>query len=398
MRLFLIYLTICLILLSCKSSKADDNLVQLETNDPPQVENTVPQRIISHEEIVVRILGGNSDKLQDTYGNSYNWDGRKLYNCSIFHSPNPEVIMGLQDYIDSMRIYTNYSNSTITDISFLEHLPQLRILYIYGSKGIKTFEPLKYLVSLEQLEIYDDYHVTFDCSILSNMKNLRNLRLLIDDLANKETIFSLPNLEQIWLSNYFKNTATSYYYPEHRIYVEYKPSPAYQYELSKYHISQYRANIRTEPSRDSEVLALLHLNDEVEILENSWIAEKINDVWGLWYKIKYGDIIGYTFGGNIAEKAFVTDIDKNDINDYFYLRPSSSSGIRPETDIIIYINDQRINTRALGTEEWQWVSFGEKDDYIFVSFHKEARDSGFYKTYKVTSDGKIEHLPDRGDY
>jgi hypothetical protein len=400
------YLAISLMLFSCKASKVKEDIIQKEANDLPKIEETYYQRMERiFDEIVGSINGlypshGNNFWREDKYGNEYLWDSdlRKI-GCSIHHSPDLEVIIGLQNYIHSISIYTGEGySSTITDISFLEHLPQLRALYIRNGENIEVFDTLKYLVSLERLEIGDSYRGTFDCSILDNLKNLRNLVLLIDDLANRKTIFSLPNLEEIWLSDYFTNTADfTYYYNEGygTYYESQKASPAYQYELGKYHLSQYRANIRTEPSRDGDVLALLHLNDEVEILENSWMAEKINDVWGLWYKIIYGDIVGYTFGGNIAEHTFVTDIDKNGINDYFYCRESSSNGIRAETDIIIYINNQRINTSALAGEyNWMWVRFEEKDDYVLMVLSSEGGDTGSWQGYKVTPDGRIEKLDD----
>jgi len=55
-------------------------------------------------------------------------------------------------------------------------------------------------------------------------------------------------------------------------------------KLGKYKILQYRANIREEPTRNSNVITILSINDEIELLENSGIEEKINNVWGLWYK------------------------------------------------------------------------------------------------------------------
>jgi hypothetical protein len=127
-----------------------------------------------------------------------------------------------------------------------------------------------------------------------------------------------------------------------------------QYQIGqKYHIFQYRANVRDEPSRNSKVLAILSLHDKVEILENSQIHEKINDVWGYWYKIKYGNIIGYTFGGNLAFQTLITDIDKNGINDYFSYRLSYSYNdtdfgtVYNLSDIKIYINNEKISTEKL---------------------------------------------------
>jgi hypothetical protein len=133
----------------------------------------------------------------------------------------------------------------------------------------------------------------------------------------------------------------------------------YQFKIGqKYHIFQYRANIREKPDINSDVLAILSIHDEVIILENSQKCEKINDVWGYWYKIKYGNIIGYTFGGNLAIQTIITDIDGNGINDYISYRLSSSYNgtsyghLNNINDIKIYINNKRVSTEKLNTN-WQ---------------------------------------------
>jgi hypothetical protein len=167
--------------------------------------------------------------------------------------------------------------------------------------------------------------------------------------------------------------------------------------LGKYNILQYRANVRIEPTRNSDVISILNLHDEIEILENSRIEEKINDVWSFWYKIKYGNIIGYTFGGNIAIQTFLTDIDKNGINDYFYCRISSNaygveswSHIRPNTDIIIYINNKRIRTNTLPNSNAEFFVFKEEAGYVFLNLHYS--DSRIIDSYKISSNGRIEYI------
>jgi hypothetical protein len=132
------------------------------------------------------------------------------------------------------------------------------------------------------------------------------------------------------------------------------PVRSYLYKTGeKYHVFQYRANVREAPGRNSDVLAVLSLHDKVEIVENSWVQEEINDVWGYWYKIKYGNITGYTFGGNLAVQTVITDIDGNGINDYFYYRLSYSwdgvdyGNVNNLTDIKIYINNKRVSTEKM---------------------------------------------------
>jgi hypothetical protein len=162
-----------------------------------------------------------------------------------------------------------------------------------------------------------------------------------------------------------------------------------QYELGKYHIMQYRANVRMEPTRNSEVIAILSLHDEIDILEYFNHEEEINGMWNYWYKIKYGNIIGYTFGGNIAYKKLITDIDKNGINDYFYVRFSSLvyNKIHLATDdIVIYINNQRINTNFLyehpSRENIFWrCEFVERNDHVIIDLETYGGDHGSWNNY-----------------
>jgi hypothetical protein len=189
---------------------------------------------------------------------------------------------------------------------------------------------------------------------------------------------------------------------------------SYPYDLGKYHIIQYRANVRMEPTRNSNVIAILTFYDEIEIIENSLIQEKINDVWGFWYKIKYGNIIGYTFGGNIAYETFVTDIDKNGIQDYFCYRFSTTRSpwhampyLNTYSDIIIYINNQRIGTYNLVTDrnvhQFEECNFSTEIDetgikYVIIELIYSGRDdSGYVYFLKVKSDGKIEPVYGKGN-
>jgi hypothetical protein len=68
----------------------------------------------------------------------------------------------------------------------------------------------------------------------------------------------------------------------------------------KHQIWHYRANVRLSPSRNSDVVAVLSLFDEVEVLEKTEIEETINGLNAYWYKVRFGNIIGYTFGYNMA--------------------------------------------------------------------------------------------------
>jgi hypothetical protein len=198
----------------------------------------------------------------------------------------------------------------------------------------------------------------------------------------------------------------------------------YKYEIGKkYYILQYRANVRNGPSRNNEVIAILSLNDEIEILENTLTLEKINNVWSYWYKIKCGNIIGYTFGGNIAIESLI--IDNNGIIDSFHFR--SSSPVRwldfdAHHDIYIYINNQRINTGMLYRYRFNRFNpslpykfyqpilngfdhyfhnckFIKNNDYILIELINYGKDNYIWKTvYRVDNSGRIDFLEWRDEY
>jgi hypothetical protein len=203
----------------------------------------------------------------------------------------------------------------------------------------------------------------------------------------------------------------------------------------KYHIWHYRANIRHEPTRNSNIIAILSINDQIEIIENTYITEEINDTWGYWVKIKYGNIIGFTFSGNIADKTLVVDVDNNGVNDYFHFRNRYYKHMHRGTvgnsihghgyfsfevlsrdsrkDFIFMINDQRINTDALimrfssgdiiypydeygnyysHRNYFEYYSFTNCNNYVLIELSIEARDSVWHTIYKVNGNGVIEHL------
>jgi hypothetical protein len=360
----------------------------------------------------------------DQYGNRFNGERNAKISVDILHTPDIEVLSSLNYNIISLTIE---DTSPITDIAFLEnffYLTNLRVI----SSTIETFEPLKNLLRLQHLTLrnpsisaieslrYLNNLTSLEIGLSLNMDffkdngydNVLNFSYSIKDIANLNTLdlsgselenteemyllaqemFKITNLGQIRLGeNYFSKN-------------EWK---SYEFEPGTYHLLQYRANVRAWPGRDSTTIAILSLHDEVEIVENTFVEEKINDVWGFWYKIKYSNIIGYTFGGNIAYRALTTDIDKNGIKDYFYWRFSSDTHrryINPNTDVIIYINGIRIGANVLSTTEryydghpYEWCRFEEGDDDVLIGLSQYGRhDYEYMHIFKVNPNGRIEYL------
>lgn len=187
----------------------------------------------------------------------------------------------------------------------------------------------------------------------------------------------------------------------------------------KYRIIQHGANLKIEPNINSDVIAILNLNDEIEILENVWNHEEINEVWGCWYKIKYGNIIGYTFGGNIARGSVITNIGDTIISVHFRITNVSGGNpfpvegwlfpyVNQRTGIFIYVNTQRIYTNSILYQyelDYQndeiyptryaaeWLDVENTDGLILIKLHSYGRrGTRFTTTYKVDENGNVEFL------
>jgi hypothetical protein len=352
---------------------------------------------------------------------------------------NIDALLAIKEPIESITIRIQAGK---TDISFIENFKDIKYVTIRDDNdNIVSLEPLKHLENLVEFRHYSSDHKEIDCSLFMNAKNLKCLNLFnnrvkniaavahlenleelsikgnsrekIDgsslrnltklrfldlsdnEVENEDIIFNLPNIEVIRFLNFFmRQEAMSTY--DARL-LGYRKL-ALELETQKYRILQYRANVRSEPTTKSETVAILNLNAEVEILENTWISERINGVWAYWYKIAIGNTIGYIFGGNLAINTLITDIDKNGINDYFHFRTSGQT-VNPHTDVIIYINNQRISTNVLGSEPdlvgkyCETCNVWESDGYVQIWLYRELSDRGGYGgTYKVMPDGKIESI------
>jgi hypothetical protein len=427
MKLVLKYLilifSIYVMISGCKS-KTNDNLSENGINE--QIIENSRLNIWATELENVKGLSEGYGNYHDKYGNSFEGTSAQLWGSDT----DIEVFMQIKDYVEELLIMHG-----ISDVTFLENLKQLRRLKLYNqnietlepirhldnleelyiefhsdnqtnimdlsilrslsnlkklglfSKQFENIEALEYLTNLEEIIIVSNYPETIDGSIFMNLINLKRLELSDNRLENQDVIFELPGLKIIRFYNYYKG----------------EDGHSVIFEPNKYYIFQYRANIRKEPDRNSDVIAILNLHDEIEISENSWIEERINNLWGYWYKIKYGNITGYIFGGNIAYRALVTDIDKSGTKDYFYYRYSNGEYghiINPLTDILIYINNQRISTnvlntadRYLGDRPFERCIFEEGDDDVLIGLSQEGRHGYEYMhIFKVTSDGGIEFV------
>jgi hypothetical protein len=191
----------------------------------------------------------------------------------------------------------------------------------------------------------------------SSINELKKDSIITSEIVIQEKIENKINeagVIQKYEEFYFDMSYDLPYYEEKR------PNRPFKIENGKYYILDFNIDIRNQPSLNGEVIGQLQLNDEIEIIENMRNALLINGVLQYWYKIVFGNIEGYIWGGNIAVKPyhgyFVYDINENGENDYFYYRISYEASYNTSeeyyqyfevimpNDIYIYINNSRIST------------------------------------------------------
>ena len=120
-----------------------------------------------------------------------------------------------------------------------------------------------------------------------------------------------------------------------------------------YYIMAYDVKMYSEINGQN-IIGVLNVHDKIEILENMYNEERFDEITSCWYKIKYNDIIGYIWGGNIAKETFIFDIDNNGVIDYFQYRISSvfsNFNISANRDILIFLNGENISSNLYSNIE-----------------------------------------------
>ena len=167
---------------------------------------------------------------------------------------------------------------------------------------------------------------------------------------------------------------------------------------NEYYIVGSAINVRSKPNLNSQTLGQLKLHEKVEIVEGVRAIQKIDNIWADWYKIKYKTGYGYIWGGYIAHKALVVDMDKNGVMDYFYCRLRDVqyyiSIIDVQQDIIIYINNKKISTEKLYPQKSTGCEFEIVGDKVHITVRDSSSDENKleYNLFEVNKNGEIKFI------
>ena len=167
-------------------------------------------------------------------------------------------------------------------------------------------------------------------------------------------------------------------------------SPGYYYMLDS------PVNVRLEPNLNSRIIGQLKLHERIEIIGSAVLIQQIDNIWAGWYKTKYGNDLGYIWGGYIAYKTLVFDIDKNGIDDYFYYRlrdvQSYIGFIDAWQDIFIYINNKKVSTKDLYPRNCSGCDFEINGDKILIYVSNSSEIRAEYNIFEMDKYGKIRFV------
>jgi hypothetical protein len=187
----------------------------------------------------------------------------------------------------------------------------------------------------------------------------------------------------------------------------------FEFDKGFYYMLDYPVNVRSEPNLRGSVVGQLRQHERIEIISNAGNAQKIENVWAYWYKIKFNENEGYIWGGNIAYHTLISDIDNNGINDYFYYRISDYEYVFPvingKEDVFIYINNQRISTENISVRtrngiknSWMSCQFEKKDNNtVIIKMRNVAPDFEDIDIFEINNTGRIifiENIFNEYDY
>jgi hypothetical protein len=190
--------------------------------------------------------------------------------------------------------------------------------------------------------------------------------------------------------------------------------PIYIFSPGKYNMLDSPVNIRSQPNLMGSIIGRLELNSEIEIIEKTENSQTIEGMTHYWYKIKYGNITGYVWGGYISIKTSIFVLDNN-TKIYCYYRYSKTDRRKTSEiyyhyfdlilpgDIFIYINQRRIsntvikevyfeetaNTRWFVRDYWHFCYFYEEKGNIVLMINDGA--GVVESSFIINKHGEIMH-------
>ena len=90
-------------------------------------------------------------------------------------------------------------HNNLTDISFLENMPNLRVLILSENQKLKDIEPIAGLQDLEYLELF--WTAVRDLTPLTKLSNLMDLNLSKTEVLDWRPLKEMKQLKRLWIAN-----------------------------------------------------------------------------------------------------------------------------------------------------------------------------------------------------
>ncbi|MCR4647453.1 MAG: hypothetical protein K5776_00075 [Lachnospiraceae bacterium] len=172
------------------------------------------------EKIIMKDCGLDNDgyaALQDAHPDiRIVWDIKTKYYTIPTDSVGFSTLIGMNDprrlYNEDMKYFKyctdmvalDIGHNHISDLSFLEYMPELRVLILVenypldgSSRRLKDISALKYCKKLRYLEFFaNDVN---DMSVLSELTELEDLNICYNPVTSADAIKDLPNLQKLWI-------------------------------------------------------------------------------------------------------------------------------------------------------------------------------------------------------
>lgn len=197
-------------------TEADISGIDVSELDMEEFFSSMPEL----QKIIMKDCGLNNDgyaALQDSHPDiKIVWNIKTRYWTIPTDSVGFSTLIGINDrrrlYNDDVKYFKyctdmialDLGHNCISDLSFLEYMPELRILILvenYPSDGssrrLKDISALKYCKHLRYLEFFAND--VKDISVLEDLKELEDLNFCYNPVESADALKDLPNLQKLWV-------------------------------------------------------------------------------------------------------------------------------------------------------------------------------------------------------
>ncbi len=96
-------------------------------------------------------------------------------------------------------VAVDLGHNPVHDLSFLQYMPNLKILIMVDNHGLKDLTNLRYVPQLTYLEIF--VNSVSDLSVFQNLHQMEDLNISYNPISSTEYLKDFPKLERLWMES-----------------------------------------------------------------------------------------------------------------------------------------------------------------------------------------------------